>query len=134
MSRIQIGTGFGGAAAIIAGGLVFLLPAPVDGAIQPTPAVGTRIDVVNPSPARMCPAIDVVPQCIPQQTSESSTTDDGSGNPHCDGPAVAAGVKASIGNADGHVACGPAVATTDWNDIGGGCLQLRESRLVACAG
>ncbi len=132
MTRTQVGMGCGGAAAIIAGGLLFLTPVQVD-ANQPTPAVGTVVEFVEPSPAEMCPAIDVVPQCIPDQTSATSTTDDGAGDPECGGPTVAAGFEASAGNLGGHVACGPAVAS-DWHAVGGDCLQLRDSHIVVCAG
>ncbi len=83
MSRIQIGMGCCGAAAIIAGGLMFLTPVQV-GADQPTPAVGTWVEFVEASPAEMCPAIDDIPLCIPQPTSEPSPSDDESGIPPSD--------------------------------------------------
>ncbi len=75
MSRMQIGMGCCGATAIIAGGLMFLTPVQV-GADQPTPAAGTWAEFVEESPAEMCLAIDDIPLCDLQRTSQPSPSDD----------------------------------------------------------
>ena len=68
--------------ALIGAGMLILTPLHADAANQPSPDGNKRPNpaIVKPSPSHVCPAVDLVPECLPPAGSDSSSAENGSGD------------------------------------------------------